>query len=68
MGVVALEAFTVWASRPDGASIVLKDKSGGMRDLLPSAIVQTPDAVKTSNPEGVVSTLVDLQNPSKLVK
>ena len=68
MGVVAPEAFTVWASRPDGTSIVLKDKSGGMRNLLPSAIVQTPDAVKTGYSEGVVCTLMDLHSPSKLVK
>ena len=68
MGVVAPEAFTVWASRPDGASIVLKDKSGGMRNLLPSAIVQAPDAVNTDDPERIISALVNLMNKTKLVK
>ena len=68
MGVVALEAFTVWASRPDGASIVLKDKSGGMRDLLPSTIWQVPNTIRAHNPEGMVSTLMDLHDGPKLVK
>ena len=39
-----------------------------MRDLLPSTIWQVPNTIRAHNPEGMVSTLMNLHDGPKLVK